>query len=225
MKKIVKKLVLFVLILISIQCEKSGDFERKNISEILYVLCNDIITYDIKIKSLPQPKPPLPYLNYSLKTKEINLEKKIDTIKLIDEFIKKNGRLIVAINPTLNPPYTDNIKIDYLQNNLNSDYNEVYSLFTKIKDSLNLDVSLIPNNKYSYIIPYKTDYVSFARKGYEKFDILLNFSRISFNKEKNKAIVIVGVSFGKLNGFSSIFFLEKKTNKWFINKEIGLSIS
>ena len=43
--------------------------------------------------------------------------------------------------------------------------------------------------------------------------------------EKNKAIVIMGASFGKLNGFSSIYFLEKKNGNWIIKYENGLSIS
>ena len=62
-------------------------------------------------------------------------------------------------------------------------------------------------------------------KGYDKYDIIINFSRIAFNENNTKAIVIMGVGFGKLNGFSAMYFLEKKNDKWYIKYEKGLTIS
>ena len=64
-----------------------------------------------------------------------------------------------------------------------------------------------------------------SREKYEKYNMVLSFSRISFNKEYTKAIIIMGAGFGKLNGFSAIYFLEKKKEKWFIKCEKGLTIS
>ena len=55
--------------------------------------------------------------------------------------------------------------------------------------------------------------------------MLFSFSNITFNKKYNKAIVAVGVSFGKLNGFSTLIYLEKKYFHWEIKCEETLSIS
>ena len=45
------------------------------------------------------------------------------------------------------------------------------------------------------------------------------------NQKRNKAILIVGVGLGRLNGFSAIYFLEKRKAKWFIKYKKGLTIS
>ncbi|MCD8434113.1 hypothetical protein LNJ03_02195 [Tenacibaculum dicentrarchi] len=62
-------------------------------------------------------------------------------------------------------------------------------------------------------------------KGFDKCDVALSFSRIAFNKEKKKAIVIVATSFGRLNGFSTLYFLQKEKGIWEIKCEEGLTIS
>ena len=93
----------------------------------------------------------------------------------------KIGRLIVAINPTLFIPYTDNIKNEHLKKYL-INYGKVFSSFRKIKDTLPIDVSKIPVNKYSYIFPYQ-----------EYFDRMTS---------KN----LLPIIFGKEISFSSIEF-------------------
>ena len=56
-------------------------------------------------------------------------------------------------------------------------------------------------------------------------NLLLNFSRIAFNKEFNKAIIIIGESIGHLNNVTTLLYLEKENYVWKIKCEKGLSIS
>ncbi len=79
--------------------------------------------------------------------------------------------------------------------------------------------------KQDSLIYYSEKIKKLPRKGFDKIDMLFSFSNITFNKKYNKAIVVVGVSFGKLNGFSTLIYLEKKHLHWEIKCEEVLSIS
>lgn len=215
---------LFIILFSSCKKNEVNNSEKENTYKVLSVLHHDLSRYKM-IYSAFQPLPPDPNSNISWDSikKLIELDKKIekDTVRIVDALIKKNGRLIVAINSALTPNWNDNL------NNLKQQkgYGKLLKQFISNKDTVNIDVSKITSNKYAFIIPYKEDYKYLHRNGYEKFDIHLSFSKVEFNKDKNKAIVIMGASFGKLNGFSSIYFLEKKNGNWIIKYENGLSIS
>ena len=45
-------------------------------------------------------------------------------------------------------------------------------------------------------------------------DGILSFSRVSFNREKNKAALAIGQSLGKLNGELTLYIFEKNNNEW-----------
>ena len=45
-------------------------------------------------------------------------------------------------------------------------------------------------------------------------DGILSFSRVSFNREKNKAALAIGKSLGKLNGELTLYIFEKNNNEW-----------
>ena len=231
-----KKLSIILLTVILLGCNgKQNNKEVNDTYDVLKVMYDYIITSHLEIVALPQPPigpPPFDLKISSDSKKRLDSIRKLaeldwsipkDTIKAIKSFIKKNGRYIVSIDSILRPPFTSDIQERYLKEYL--DFNEVYTSFKKIKDSTNINISKIPNNQYSYIIPYKNYYNNMPRKGYDKIDIGLWFSNIAFNEEGNKAIIIVGVGMGKLNGFSSIFFLKKRKGKWFIKHKKGLTIS
>ena len=45
-------------------------------------------------------------------------------------------------------------------------------------------------------------------------DGILSFSRVSFNRENNKAALAIGKSLGKLNGELTLYIFEKNNNEW-----------
>jgi hypothetical protein len=223
-----KKLIIILLTIIILGCDRKQYNKDEDIYNVLKVMYDHMVTSRLKITALPQPIPPSS-LVMKKKSDSINIKtvsdliNSKDTINLIKSFIKKNGRYIVSIDSILRPPYTLDIEEKHLQEFL--DFKQIYASFKSIKDSVNVDVSLIPNNEYSYVIPYKSYYKDLPSRGYNKIDIGLWFSNIAFNQKRNKAILIVGVGLGRLNGFSAIYFLEKRKVKWFIKYKKGLTIS
>lgn len=193
-------------------------FETYN---ILSTLNNYITTTKMVFFALPAP-PPAKGINLD---SVIDSNRKKDTIKLINALIKKNGKLIVTIDSELTPPILSEIKKEKIQRCLKLNFEETYNSFGSLKKKSNIDVSQIKMNDYSIIIPYKDYYEKKKIKGYGKLNISLNFSKIAFNKNHTKAIVIMGARFGKLNSFSAIYFLEKEKEKWVIRCENGLTIS
>ncbi|MFV0248695.1 MAG: hypothetical protein ACK5H1_07035 [Tenacibaculum sp.] len=49
---------------------------------------------------------------------------------------------------------------------------------------------------------------------FREIDILVSISRISFDKNYTQALLILGVSYESLNGFTSLVYLEKKYDVW-----------
>jgi PBP1b-binding outer membrane lipoprotein LpoB len=214
---------IIILVLLFFSCKKDNikSSEDKEAYKILSVLFNKICREEMNFYAFPAP-PPTPNISWDSIKKIMEEDKKIekDTLKIVNTLLKKNGRLIVAIDSVLKPNWADNIKNIKYQG-----YEKLLEQFISNKDSLSIDVSRISSNKYAFIIPYRENYKYLPRKGYEKFNISLSFSNIKFNKQNTKAIVIMGAGFGKLNGYSAIFFLEKEKEKWLIKWEKGLSIS
>lgn len=218
---------IIILAFLFFSCKKENIIsnEEENTYKVLSVLYDDLTRQEIIYSAFPA-QPPNPSISWDSIKKNMELDRKIakDTVKIIENLIKKNGRLIVAINPKLFIPYTNDFKDEYFKEYLDN-YSEIFYSFKEIKDTLPIDVSKIPINKYSYILPYQEYYSKMPKRGYDKYDIILNFSRIAFNKKNTKAIVIMGVGIGKLNGFSAMYFLEKTKGKWYIKFEKGLTIS
>lgn len=220
-----KKILVIISILFFFECSEHKKSIPDDRYEILYLLYNDITTHYIKMLSFP-PTPPDPNISWDSIKKLIELDRKVpkDTLRKIDSRIKKSGKLIVAIQRKLFVPYLDDFKKEYIKEYL-KEYENIFDSLKEYKEPLEIDVSKMPNNKYSFILPYQEYYKTMTSKGYDKYDIILSFSRLSFNKNKTKAIVIMGVGFGKLNGFSAMYFLEKKQGSWKIKYEKGLTIS
>jgi hypothetical protein len=220
-----KKILVIISVLFFFKCSEQKKNVPNDSYEVLYLLYNDITTHHIKMLSFP-PIPPEPSISWDSIKKLIELDRKVpkDTLKKIDFVVKQSGKLIVAIQSKLFVPYLDDFKKEYIKEYL-KEYENIFDSLKEFKEPLEMDVSKIPINKYSYIFPYQEYYKKMTSKGYDKYDIILSFSRISFNKNKTKAIVIMGVGFGKLNGFSAMYFLEKKQGNWKIKFEEGLTIS
>ncbi|TXD49998.1 hypothetical protein [Polaribacter sp. IC073] len=222
-----RKILIIISVFIFYNCSEKRENKVENTYKIIHLLYNDITTDHIKTLSFPPPQPPLNNdANWDsiYETLELNRKIKKDTVKKLKSFIQENGKLIVALNPTLFVSFLEDFKKEYIEEYL-EDYEVVFDSLKKIKNTLEINVSEIPNNKYSYILPYQKYYSRMPRKGYDKYDMILNFSRIAFNENNTKAIIIMGVGFGKLNGFSAMYFLENRKGKWFIKHEKGLTIS
>ena len=88
-------------------------------------------------------------------------------------------------------------------------------------DSLNINKILAINN--DSIIKFKKGLLK-NKVGVEfkKFNILISFSNISFNKEILKAVVIGTKNFSGTDSHSSIYFLEKENRKWKLKYEISI---
>ena len=221
MRKYIFRYCILILMLLGCKNNENMSFKKPDVIEVLKVLHDDLIFSEMKYSAFPVP-PPHPSINLDSIIEE---NKKKDTLKVIRDMIKRRGRLIVGIDTVLYPLHNKNLNKNYFQKCLEQGFENLYYSFKAVKDSVNIDVTRIPNNEYSYILPYQNYYKDFPRKGFDKYNVIIKFSRVAFNKNKTKASVIMGVSFGRLNGFSAIYFLEKKKDKWMIKCEKGLSIS
>lgn len=224
-------IVLSIFILLGCQNNEKCTEKMPNTYEVLTVLFDDLLSSHIKYMVFP-PSPPPPLLNsedYTFNILEkVNSDNEIikDTVNEIKKYIKKYGKSIVAIDTVLEPPYyTKEINESYIKDCLELGFSDVYTSFENLNDSMHIDVSQVTMNEYSYVLPYMSYYKDMPRRGFDKYDVILKFSRISFNNDYTKAIVIMGASFGRLNGFSAIYFLEKSSGIWRIKCEKGLTIS
>ncbi len=57
------------------------------------------------------------------------------------------------------------------------------------------------------------------------FNVYISFSQVLFNKERNKAVVLMGVAYSSLNGSYDICFLQKVNGVWRIKGYQNMSIS
>lgn len=105
-----KKILILLLLITLSKCSKEPETKVDNTYKVLSVLYDDFITYHMKTISINPPTPPAPNSDVSWDSikKKLDLEMSIpkDTIRKMDSLIRKDGRLIVAINPTLFIPYT-----------------------------------------------------------------------------------------------------------------------
>jgi|TARA_Y100000385_G_C12819131_1_gene519591 hypothetical protein len=61
---------------------------------------------------------------------------------------------------------------------------------------------------------YDEEFALRPDRGFNEIDIRFNFSRIIFDDKLEKAILIVGVGFEKLNAFSVLLYFEKDNFEW-----------
>ena len=215
-----KKLLIILPLLLFLNCKET---QKEAKYEVVQTLYNYITKYHTYILAFPV-SPPDPKIESDSLQKILERDKEIikDTTKIVNSYLEKEGRSVVCIDKKLSPSIgLSKRKIPCITKNFDSLYND----FIKIKGTQTLDLTKIKDNRYSVIIPYHDYYPKMSDKGFDKCDMVLTFSRIAFNKEENKAIVIMATNFGKLNGFSALYFLEKEKGTWKIKCREGLSIS
>ena len=215
-----KKLLIILPLLLFLNCKET---QKEAKYEVVQTLYNYITKYHTHILAFPV-SPPDPKIESDSLQKILERDKEIikDTTKIVNSYLEKEGRSVVCIDKKQSPSIgLSKRKIPCITKNFDSLYND----FIKIKGTQALDLTKIKDNRYSVIIPYHDYYPEMSNKGFDKCDMVLTFSRIAFNKEENKAIVIMATNFGRLNGFSALYFLEKEKGEWKIKCREGLSIS
>lgn len=107
------------------------------------------------------------------------------------------------------------------------EYENLLSSFYNMSNNIEkeINISKIVNKRNDSIIYFKEELLLKHRKGFDSFDIILNFSKIKFNKEYDKAIIIASWSKSKLDGNSSLYYLELKDSKWGVKCQTRISIS
>ncbi len=114
--------------------------------------------------------------------------------------------------------------------NYKKEYDEEFNeLVSDLKSSYNIgkiDISKIKIDRPYQLSLVDTVKVRQDRRYVEKnFDKLLSFYNVSYNKKRTKAVTIIGVGIGRLNGYTSLVFLEKTKGIWKIKHIDTFSIS
>jgi uncharacterized protein YrzB (UPF0473 family) len=194
---------------------KQNDFNDKSIEiaiETSQIQTNDSKTADLSI--IPSETDD-EYAVYSAILNDIQRENKI--IAVTDqttqgfgggsEFFTYDNKVSVEYKEAFSNFDEKNKKKQKLTNNFNS---TVKTVMISIKDEENL---LRGNQRAKAYQKYANAYT------------FIQFSRVGFNKEHNKAILYYGTTCGPLCGGGNNVFLEKVNGKWIIKHTVGLWVS
>jgi len=219
MKKI---LIIYLCLFTQVSCEIEdlNKKEKVNTNKIINLLINEIIDKQLVYFAFPAPPPNLELSLDSL-YKEIEKDRAIpkDTVQIINKMIIEQGKLLIAVDSSF---FTLNEKhLKQSECNKKDDFNNTF----KIKNIKKIDFNKIQKSNFYKIIPSTTGKILSNKNQRLNYHMHLGFSEIAYNKENSKAIIIVGVALTKLNGFTSIYYLEKKNGLWKIECKKELNIS
>ena len=105
------------------------------------------------------------------------------------------------------------------------EYLHIVNKLLAIKSQRELTLIKIRSKRNDSIVPFTKTLLTKGRKEYIKFDYLISFSHVVFNKNYSKSVVIVSGSRSKLAGATILFYLTKVDNKWKIYDTKTLEIS
>lgn len=140
----------------------------------------------------------------------------------VNEFIRKKTIAFLPKTFTLDKEYRKK-KIKTIKECTND--KQLIKSFLKSERGIKIDINKVGNSKKDSLIYYTEKHKKMLGRGFNEIDMLLSFSNITFNKDYTKALLVVGVTFERLNGFSTLIYLEKENYHWKIKCEEGLSIS
>lgn len=184
--------------------------------ENTYSIINKIINENLNIKKEINFNPP-PIADYSGKSHKLTVS---DSLKLYENFYNQTiKKKLIAVYPNMFLP--KNI-VNFEECTIDRKFE---LSFYNLKKGKSIDLKKINLFRNDSLVYYSNNYKNKNTRGFDEIDICYNFSRIKFNKKFDKAIIIVGLSFSKLDGFSTLYYLEKKGIKWYIKCSKGLSIS
>lgn len=194
--------------------------EREKYQENLYSVLNTLVHDSKEFLKIIIATPPPPPSNSSYNNKIQYLSEK-DSLGVLTYFYRESSkRKVISIESNL-----FGIRDEYNFRNICNINKDLLDLFNSKKEDEKIDISKITDFNKDTIIQFKKDYRNLPLIGGKKIDLLLNFSRIAFNKDYNKAIVILGELKGHLDGHSSLIYLEKENYHWKIKCQKILTIS
>lgn len=205
----IKSCILFILLSTLFSCQNKRSNYDEEMYEVFSVIHEKTIR-DVLIKGAFQPHTPKPNQDpNSIPTIDetiTNAKKNGSFEMLVENWFDKVGKSVTCIYPktTKGPKIEKNIKCDGFDILL-----EEFKI-TKNKSSLNIDFTKIKNSKYGSIEEFKD---SFSTPRERDLHTVQYFSPISFSDDYKKAIVISSTIWGKLTGYSKIYFLDN-INGW-----------
>ncbi len=194
-----KKLIV-ILIVTCFTCKKNQENLIKQ-SQI------DLISYIINTKGYALPPPHSDTIN------GWNMSQ-----KTIDSVL--NVSLNVAIYPILGKSNLNKkVNIEHLE----EEYKDLIKKSSIIQEGEIVFIKEI-NEKSRHNVILADTIILKKSKDWKEYDLLFNFSNLSFNKEFDKATVVVGISRSSLWGSSKLLLLNKDKEGWEIVKSVKLEI-
>jgi hypothetical protein len=203
------------IVLVSSYCfPKQNDFNDRSIeipNETCPIQTNDSKTSDLSITS-----------------SEIEDEYAVYSAILND--VKRENKIIVVTDQTtnnffLNPEYFVKDEVSVGNENLSENAYKVQKI-QKLTNNFNSTVTTV---MISIKDKEKLLYGNYRKiKNFKKYAnayTFIEFSKVRFNNEHNKAILYYGTTCGPLCGGGNNVFLEKMNGKWIIKHTVGLWVS
>ncbi len=209
--------LLLILILLC-SCREDRRNKRKQM-ESIYQIVSHLLNKE-RVTNIPSPLgfPPVPggKQEYKYTAK--------DSLRSYEYYFKESTRKkIIAFYPEIKISITNQDSLEVFEN---GKFKEgVEDLFFKKTLPIKLEVHKIRSLKNDSLILYTDNHKKELGSGFLKIDRVMIFSKIVFNKSFTKAVLDLGVVFDKLNGVTSLLYLEKEYGVWVIKKEKVLTIS
>lgn len=221
------RIVCYLLVLFTIPLGFScvGKMDRLNTKNRLISLVYMDVVNNIDTAPVLPPPPPLSG-DYSQKEIDsinslyVNLINRIAS-QAVQKKIKPKKK-IVAIAKT----HRGSEKYEFKLDSTFSDYKQVFEKFKTLKEDKKFCINRIYTTRNDSIIYFNDSLLTKDSRDFNKFDFYVGFSRVAFNDEYDKAMVVVSANVSKLAGASVLDFLEKSFNgRWVIKFKKGLTIS
>lgn len=203
--------LIFIFLISMFSCNSYKIEEEKNRYLVISVLFNELA------KPI-EPIFPSPYSNKPFTSKDsVKIYKMIEESK--EEIRRK--KFIVAVDTLFSNTKFNSINLKSVP----PEYLHIVNKLLAIKSERELTLIKIRSKRNDSIIPFTKTLLTKGRKEYIKFDYLISFSHVVFDKNYSKSVVIVSGSRSKLAGATILFYLMKVDNKWKIYDAKTLEIS
>ena len=208
----------YLILLISqatffISCSPKANIET---TDKYYIISLLIDKHTVPILVPPPPPPPGIIDTLALERDSI--------IKLNKSDNWRNQKQIVAINTKLrNVNGNDIPRCDAI---IPKEYSFIFNKFLNDKLPSPLVLQKIKPTRGNVFIEWR-DNESLRNNSdfWKTFDCIVSFSDVKFSDDLAKAVVYMGISYGKLNGWSAYFLLEKINEKWIIKHSKTFEVS
>lgn len=217
-----KRYFILVTLLVIVACNKNKHNIENNSYQIISLVYAEVLHgLDFQL-DLPPPPPTFiegkgqDYMD-SLDLAYVQLIKKIAS----DSFKNKNKKVQrrIAIAPELHAPKD-------FSSFQNGRFKNLFEEFIVVDRFEKVNLSKIHTTKNETLMYFNDSLTTKNTAAFENFDLLISFSKITFNEDFGKAIIVCSGSVSARAGASVMYFLEKtKNGRWYIRDTIELSIS